>query len=51
MRTRAGPHPLQLTLFGAVLHLRGQCTLQPVVDDAGNALVWNGEVFGGIDVC
>lgn len=39
-----------LTLFGSVLHLRGENdspTQQPVRDNEGNILVWNGEVFGG----
>ncbi|XP_023806590.1 asparagine synthetase domain-containing protein 1 [Oryzias latipes] len=33
-----------------VLHMRGLLTLQPFQDDAGNVLMWNGEVFGGISV-
>ena len=35
-------------MWASVLHLRGQVLCaQPVRDEAGNALVWNGEVFGG----
>lgn len=33
-----------------VLHMRGALTLQPLRDAAGNALLWNGEVFGGVAV-
>ncbi|XP_071500418.1 asparagine synthetase domain-containing protein 1-like [Diadema antillarum] len=38
------------TFIGQVLHLRGEPTPQPVSDDAGNILLWNGEIFGGIEV-
>lgn len=35
-------------LTASVLHLRGDApTAQPLLDDDGNALLWNGEVFGG----
>ncbi|XP_073329194.1 asparagine synthetase domain-containing protein 1 [Pagrus major] len=38
-------------LFSAhVLHLRGRLTPQPVEDNAGNVLEWNGEIFGGLPV-
>jgi asparagine synthetase B (glutamine-hydrolysing) len=40
----------KLIVTGAVLHLRGSLTPQPLEDDKGNVLVWNGEVFDGIDV-
>ncbi|KAJ8417542.1 hypothetical protein AAFF_G00223850 [Aldrovandia affinis] len=33
-----------------VLHMRGQLTPQPVEDQGGNVLLWNGEVFGGLAV-
>ncbi|XP_057708430.1 asparagine synthetase domain-containing protein 1 [Corythoichthys intestinalis] len=33
-----------------VLHMRGLLTPQPVQDHAGNLLLWNGEVFGGLEV-
>lgn len=33
-----------------VLHMRGVLTPQPVRDGAGNVLLWNGEVFGGVTV-
>jgi hypothetical protein len=39
-------------LVASVLHLRGvDSTFQPVQDGNGNVLLWNGEIFGGIDVC
>ncbi|XP_072541566.1 asparagine synthetase domain-containing protein 1 [Salminus brasiliensis] len=38
-------------LFSAhVLHMRGALTPQPLHDDDGNILLWNGEVFGGLAV-
>ncbi|XP_042586421.1 asparagine synthetase domain-containing protein 1-like [Cyprinus carpio] len=38
-------------LFSAhVLHMRGSLTPQPLQDDNGNMLLWNGEVFGGLRV-
>eukprot|EP00501_MAST-03F_sp_TOSAG23-6_P002617 GSMAST32.ASY1.ANO1.2759.1 assembled CDS len=41
-----------LQLAACVLHLRGSTgpTKQPLVDNRGNALLWNGEVFGGLHV-
>uniref|UniRef100_A0A3B1K694 Asparagine synthetase domain-containing protein 1 n=1 Tax=Astyanax mexicanus TaxID=7994 RepID=A0A3B1K694_ASTMX len=33
-----------------VLHMRGVLTPQPLQDDDGNTLLWNGEVFGGLPV-
>jgi len=42
---------LVLTFFGSVLHLRGQnVTRQPLVNKEGDVLLWNGEIFGGIEV-
>lgn len=36
-------------LFSAhVLHMRGLLTPQPLEDDAGNILEWNGEIFSGL---
>ena len=37
-----------IAILSTVLHLRGEnrCD-QPVVDDFGNILAWNGEIFGG----
>jgi len=33
------------------LHLRGDVMApQPAVNDDGDVLCWNGEVFGGLDV-
>ncbi|KAK2904786.1 hypothetical protein QQF64_032911 [Cirrhinus molitorella] len=38
-------------LFSAhVLHMRGCLTPQPLQDDNGNMLLWNGEIFGGLRV-
>ncbi|KAM4558465.1 asparagine synthetase domain-containing protein 1 [Odontesthes bonariensis] len=38
-------------LFSAhVLHMKGLLTPQPVQDDTGNILLWNGEIFGGLPV-
>lgn len=38
-------------LFSAhVLHMRGSLTPQPLRDDHGNLLLWNGEVFDGLKV-
>jgi len=38
-------------LFSAhVLHMKGLLTPQPVQDNTGNILVWNGEIFGGLPV-
>jgi hypothetical protein len=35
-------------LWSSVLHLRGEVRCdQPVSDSRGNALCWNGEVYGG----
>ncbi|KAL3056782.1 hypothetical protein OYC64_019294 [Pagothenia borchgrevinki] len=43
--------PCYQCVFSAhVLHLRGLLTPQPVEDSRGNALVWNGEIFGGVPV-
>ncbi|XP_078436078.1 asparagine synthase family protein [Wolffia australiana] len=40
-----------LSFLGASLHLRGiNPAVQPLIDDSGNILVYNGEVFGGIHV-
>ena len=35
---------------GFVLHLRGHLTEQPVQDKEGNILLWNGEIFAGMEV-
>ncbi|XP_033729249.1 asparagine synthetase domain-containing protein 1-like, partial [Pecten maximus] len=40
----------QLFLQGHVLHLRGQLTPQPLQDHNGNTLLWNGEIFGGLEI-
>lgn len=42
---------LSLLFSGHVLHMRGVLTPQPKRDAAGNLLLWNGEIFGGISVC
>lgn len=33
-----------------MLHLRGAKTPQPLEDESGNILLWNGEIFGGLQV-
>lgn len=38
-----------LSLIGTVLHLRGRKTPQPLIDECGNILLWNGEIFGGLE--
>jgi asparagine synthetase B (glutamine-hydrolysing) len=43
-------HVSQITFLSSVLHLRGDFTPQPIIDQSGNILIWNGEIFGGIDV-
>ncbi|CAJ1078694.1 asparagine synthetase domain-containing protein 1 [Xyrichtys novacula] len=49
--TVRGSNPCYQCLFSAhVLHMRGLLTPQPFQDDAGNVLLWNGEIFGGIPV-
>ncbi|CAN9498007.1 unnamed protein product [Ophioblennius macclurei] len=49
--TVTGTDPRFSCLFSAhVLHMRGPLTPQPLEDDAGNVLLWNGEVFGGFPV-
>ncbi|PWA72801.1 asparagine synthase family protein [Artemisia annua] len=41
----------KLLFVGATLQLRGENPIrQPLVDDSGNILVYNGEVFGGIEL-
>ncbi|CAN0513855.1 unnamed protein product [Ectocarpus sp. 12 AP-2014] len=40
-----------LHLMAAVLHLRGEeLCAQPAEDAHGNVLLWNGEVFDGLDI-
>ena len=40
-----------LELRGSLLQLRGSAVGQtPLVDDRGNVLLFNGEIFGGLDV-
>ena len=37
--------------IGSILHMRGETVVaQPIEDKEGNILLWNGEIFGGIDV-
>lgn len=35
---------------GFVLHLRGSLTPQPITNEQGDVLLWNGEIFGGLEV-
>ncbi|XP_060944812.1 asparagine synthetase domain-containing protein 1 [Limanda limanda] len=49
--TVTGRDPCYQCLFSAhVLHLRGVLTPQPLQDNIGNVLLWNGEIFGGLPV-
>ncbi|XP_035988526.1 asparagine synthetase domain-containing protein 1 isoform X2 [Fundulus heteroclitus] len=49
--TATGTDPGYRCVFSAhVLHMRGLLTPQPLQDGAGNVLMWNGEVFGGVAV-
>ncbi|KAK3568722.1 hypothetical protein QTP86_013870 [Hemibagrus guttatus] len=49
--TASSSNPEHSCLFSAhVLHMRGSLTPQPLQDDHGNLLLWNGEVFGGLAV-
>ena len=42
---------LYITFFGCVLWLRGKCPQkQPLKDKNGGLLLWNGDVFGGVDL-
>ncbi|KAI3355911.1 hypothetical protein L3Q82_004458 [Scortum barcoo] len=46
--TVRGTSPCYQCFFSAhVLHMRGFLTPQPVQDNTGNVLLWNGEIFGG----
>ncbi len=35
---------------GCTLHFRGSFTPQPLTDQHGNILLWNAEIFGGVEV-
>lgn len=49
--TVSGTNSCYHCLFSAhVLHMRGLLTPQPVQDNDGNILLWNGEIFGGLSV-
>ena len=39
-----------LHLEGTVLHMRGPLTAQPLLSNNGDAMLWNGEVFAGMEV-
>ncbi|CAD5123732.1 DgyrCDS12049 [Dimorphilus gyrociliatus] len=39
-----------LHFFGSVLQMQGNLTKQPLEDNLGNILLWNGEIFGGINI-
>jgi len=41
---------IKLILISSVLFIRGKGTKQPVEDLQGNILMWNGEIFGGLNV-
>ncbi|KAL4236959.1 Asparagine synthetase domain-containing protein 1 [Mactra antiquata] len=45
------PGKLSATFIGHVLHLRGDnMAIQPAQDCQGNILLWNAEIFGGVQV-
>ncbi|XP_074641083.1 asparagine synthetase domain-containing protein 1-like [Tubulanus polymorphus] len=46
----SGQDGLKLFMYGCVLHFRGPLTSQPISDGKGNTLLWNGEIFGGIQI-
>lgn len=49
--TKTETNPDYKCLFSAhVLQMRGGLTPQPLQDSAGNLLLWNGEIFGGLEV-
>ncbi|GAA6219704.1 asparagine synthetase domain-containing protein 1 [Lates japonicus] len=49
--TFTGKNPCYQCLFSAhVLHMRGLLTPQPLQDNTGNILLWNGEIFWGLPV-
>ncbi|XP_063792789.1 asparagine synthetase domain-containing protein 1 [Pseudophryne corroboree] len=43
-------HDYSCLFSGHVLHLRGKLTPQPLQDKSGNIFLWNGEVFGGVEI-
>ncbi|KAI0225215.1 hypothetical protein LSAT2_023904 [Lamellibrachia satsuma] len=40
---------VRATFYGCTLHFQGAFTVQPISDDQSNVLLWNGEIFGGIE--
>lgn len=40
----------RIEAVASILHLRGKFTPQPLKDKMGNVLIWNGEIFGGVEV-
>ncbi|CAM9361648.1 unnamed protein product [Chrysoparadoxa australica] len=49
--TTEGHQAVQLHFFSSVLHLRGETMApQPAVDEFENVLVWNGQVYDGLDI-
>lgn len=45
------PDDLNANFMGSVLSMRGMCTTsQPLISPSGDVFIWNGEVFGGLDV-
>jgi hypothetical protein len=42
---------MNITMLGTVLWQQGkELAVQPLIDPAGNILLWNGDVFGGVEV-
>ncbi|XP_023670597.1 asparagine synthetase domain-containing protein 1 [Paramormyrops kingsleyae] len=50
VRKRVGDVSCECLFSAHVLHMRGKLTPQPLEDTDGNVFLWNGEVFGGLDL-
>eukprot|EP00026_Physarum_polycephalum_P004006 Phypoly_transcript_04023.p1 GENE.Phypoly_transcript_04023~~Phypoly_transcript_04023.p1 ORF type:complete len:548 (+),score=71.01 Phypoly_transcript_04023:131-1774(+) len=51
IRTGKESNPIRISFVASVLFVRGtEPTPQPYGDEKGNLLLWNGEIFSGIDV-
>ena len=46
-----GENQIVYDLIGSVLNMRPPLMPQPVSNDKGDLLLWNGEMFGGLSVC
>ncbi|KAF2074545.1 hypothetical protein CYY_004128 [Polysphondylium violaceum] len=41
---------VEINLISSVLGMRGELTVQPLIDKQGNILMWNGELFDGYEI-